>query len=798
MQLNGILIPGKDGQNYIWSIVEDITARQQAHEQLIKLSQALEQCTDSIIITDASANIEYVNQAFIRITGYRAEEALGRNPRFLASGQTPHSTYAELWAALLQGQPWQGELINRRKNGEIYPEYTIISPIRQSDGTITHYIASKKDNTEQHRANSELAKHRERLEELVEQRTREVARIAQNTRVFIKRAPIAIAMFDREMNYLAASDRWVSDYGRGRSDMTGLNHYEIYPDLPEGWKAVHQQALRGETLKNDEDRWLQADGTTLWLRWACLPWHNPDASIGGLILTAEDITERKLAGQALADAKDAADKANAAKSAFLANMSHEIRTPMNAILGMARIGHRDSDGQDETRQIFARILTAGEHLLDIINDILDFSKIEAGKYSVESYPFRLAEVIHNANSFVTPRAQEKGIHFQEEGIQTLPEWVNGDPRRLQQILTNLYSNAVKFTERGEVTLTMSRHGDITRFSVADTGIGMTAEQISRLFAPFEQADTSTTRNFGGTGLGLAISQQLAQLMGGNILVESRHGKGSVFTLTLPLPESMAPDIAPYEETINPLTGYQLLVAEDIEVNRLIIEDFLHLAGARVTFAENGLEAVNRVLAMPRGFHAVLMDVQMPVMGGYEATRRILEINPRLPVIGLTAHALKEEQARCRAAGMVDHVTKPATQSVLVAAIRKHGLAPDCALPASSAREHNPDLMDWPAFQAEYGTRPELARKLIQTAHSGQKDKPESLRAAARQQDRVQLMAAAHAIRGVAANLKAHTLSSMATQVEHAASEADQNVNELAMQLAGMVEQWLEELTRHES
>ncbi|WP_146056933.1 PAS domain S-box protein [Chromobacterium alticapitis] len=806
LQLNGMLITGSDDQPYIWSIVEDITARRRAHEQLVKLSQAVEQSTDSIIITDANARIEYVNQAFVRISGYSAEEAIGRNPRFLGSGQTPRSTYAELWGALSQGLPWEGELINRRKNGEIYPEYTIISPIRQEDGHISHYVASKKDNTEQHRANEELARHRNQLEELVAQRTEEVARAAQNTRVLIKHAPIAMAMFDREMNYLEASDRWLAEFGRGYQDMTGLNHYVVHPDLPDEWKAVHRRALAGETIKNDEDLWRQADGRQHWLRWACLPWDRPDGTIGGLIISAEDITERKRADQTLASAKVAADNANAAKGAFLANMSHEIRTPMNAILGMARIGYRDSHMQSGMQQIFGRILKAGEYLLGVINDILDFSKIEAGKYAIEAEPFRLADAIDNANSFIASRAQEKGILFRLQGIETQPEWMRGDPRRLQQILTNLYSNAVKFTAEGEVSLRLERQGDTTRFCVSDTGIGISAEQMSRLFTPFEQADSSITRNFGGTGLGLAICRQLAHLMGGEIIVSSRLGLGSAFTLTLPLPEAAAPDSASDEEISSPLAGYRLLVAEDVEVNRLIIEDLLERAGASVTFAVNGKDAVARVMESPQAFHAVLMDVQMPVMGGYEATGRILQIQPSLPVIGLTAHALIEEQVRCLAAGMVAHVTKPTTQPMLVSAIRQHGKTPADSAPHLQEKAANPvlaglsgelELMDWRAFLAEYGEKPELVQKLIRSARVGQRDKPASLRAAVSKQDLEQLRSAAHAIRGVAASLKATPLSSMAGLLEHAASEDAQDAEALALQLADMVEQWLEELTRHE-
>ena len=374
-------------------------------------------------------------------------------------------------------------------------------------------------------------------------------------------------------------------------------------------------------------------------------------------------------------ARDEAQRLAQVKSNFLANMSHEIRTPLNAVLGFARIGLRDSIGLPAQAQ-FERILNAGDHLLHVINDILDLSRIESGKFVVESRAFALRAVLADASSFVIVAARSKGLAYHCEIADDVPNWVRGDALRLQQILVNLLSNAVKFTEHGHVRLgvtTESDGRDTVRFVVDDTGIGIDAGQVARLFEPFEQADNSTTRAHGGAGLGLAICSRLAGLMGGSIAVTGTPGSGSCFTLRLPLPPSSPPQLParPAAER-GRLLGVRLLAAEDDEVNRILLEELLRHEGAEVVFAEDGQQAVQRLDEHgAAAFDAILMDVQMPVLDGYEATRRIRDVHPELPVIGLTAHALPEARRLCLEAGMVEHVVKPIDMAELVAAIRRH-------------------------------------------------------------------------------------------------------------------------------
>lgn len=382
-----------------------------------------------------------------------------------------------------------------------------------------------------------------------------------------------------------------------------------------------------------------------------------------------------------------AQQADQAKSRFLAAMSHEIRTPLNAVLGLAEIGKRDST-ERRSRTLFAQITESGRHLLGVIDDILDFSKIEAGRFTIESQPFQPLIMIQTVTGLMGRRAEARGLAMKITVDPWLPAWVEGDAQRLQQILLNLLSNAIKFTEAGKVSLSVTREGCLTYFRVADTGIGMDESMRARLFTPFEQADGSITRKCGGTGLGLAISRSLASLMHGSITVESRPGAGSVFTLALPLPQTRSPAAAEEICVVEPerwLEGLRVLAAEDVEINRLILEDMLVHAGASVVFAENGSQALECLHEHGvSAFDVVLMDVQMPEMDGYEATRRIAALAPELPVIGLTAHALEEERETGLAAGMVDHVTKPINPAVLVAAIQRHVAPPPDIRQASAS------------------------------------------------------------------------------------------------------------------
>ena len=395
--------------------------------------------------------------------------------------------------------------------------------------------------------------------------------------------------------------------------------------------------------------------------------------LGALQESNEELENRiKARTRELLLAMEVAENASKAKSDFLARMSHELRTPMNAVLGFAQIGQVTGKEHD-CQQYFAEILTAGNHLLGVINDVLDFSKIEAGKLGIEKAPFDLRSVVDQSAALVKQLAMGKGLDLRVEVSPDLPAYCLGDSFRLSQVLNNILSNAVKFTTTGGVTLAVARDGDRLLFRITDTGIGIDETEHERIFSAFEQEDGSSTRRFGGTGLGLAITKRLVDLMEGDIRVQSQRWKGATFEIRLPLVEAeTAPTTDAAPARAQHLGGLRILVAEDNDGNQRFMEKLLTANGAITTMVSNGREAVERVIQDGRGGHdIVLMDIQMPEMNGFEASRRIRELMPDLPIVALTANAMTEDREKCLSAGMVDHIAKPINARQLVEIVLRH-------------------------------------------------------------------------------------------------------------------------------
>ena len=552
------------------------------------------------------------------------------------------------------------------------------------------------DVTDRKLAERELATYRDQLEAMVADRTaelraatRQLADKERNLRQILENLPIPItvASLANGAPFTFINSTFTATYGHAGDDLPTLNYW-IDTALPEAEdrarvrgaleKARHDTGAGDPRMTPLECRVLRRDHAE---RHALV---NALVSDGIVILSWIDITPLKQAELALIEARQRAEHLERAKSAFLANMSHEIRTPMNGILGMTQLALRDTPDERQ-RHYLQSIEFSAQSLLGILNDILDISKIEAGKLHIEQAPFELGRLVENVLLLVEPAAEQKHLMLRFEFDPDLESHYLGDALRIRQVLANLLGNAVKFTAQGEVKLAVSRPAPgRLRFAVSDTGIGLSAAQQQQLFQAFSQADVSTTREYGGTGLGLAISKQLVELMGGRIGVESAPGRGSCFHFDIAAEACAAPVAAEPrgnadagQEPLAALRGRRVLLVEDNAINREIALRIIEMEGLRVELAEDGQQALDQFRASRPDL--ILMDIQMPVMDGYEAARRIRELDPDVPIIALTANAFLEDIDKTRAAGMNAHLTKPFEIDAIQATLRQFlapGSAPD--------------------------------------------------------------------------------------------------------------------------
>ncbi len=530
---------------------------------------------------------------------------------------------------------------------------------------------------------AELEDKRRDLARLVGERTAALTATEARATHLLESSADGLYGMDRESRITFINPAGCAILGYAPEQVIGRNGHELFHHHRRDGSVYPGEACpvlgalkRGEKVRVDDEVFWHADGHPVPVMYAVHPIIE-NGEITGAVTSFVDMTEQRAAQEAREQAVLAAENLARIRRDFLANMSHEIRTPLNGVLGFAEIGKRNHQNPDKVLNAFSKIIASGSRLLGVINDVLDFSKIEAGKFVIEAVRVSLADVVAHAVELVQDRAQARGVALNVQLAPDLPPVCIGDPLRLEQVLLNLLSNAVKFTERGRVSVSVQRQADWLVFRIADTGIGMSEAQLAQLFLPFQQADMSATRRFGGTGLGLAISKRILELMGGSIGVESRVDEGSTFEFRLPcrLPEDGAgvpTAAASAARPLLPLRNVSVLLVEDDPVNQAVLEENLFDDGARVVVAASGTAAVDCVRrAGAAAFDVVLMDLQLPEMDGFEATRRIHELCPDLPVIAQSAHAFSEERARCLEAGMVAHIAKPIDPDEMVQTVLAH-------------------------------------------------------------------------------------------------------------------------------
>ena len=747
--------------------------------------------------TDVHGTITYVNDLFCEINGMAPHQLLGKNHRIIASGIHPRAFYTGMWEAISQGHTWHGEICNRSPvTGQAYWVAATIVPFLDANGLPKEYISVRTDITKRKKLEQELAHERSFLESIT-------ANLGKGVMVLDReeRCTFLNPEAERLLGWTLAQLKGQPLHGQ-MYFCAGQAEGEDAPACPVCLCYALQECVSFDMQDNlvlvHKERGPFPAAMTV------LPLFE-DGVLRGCMAVFYDITQHKRHEAELRQAKEQAEQASQARSSFLANMSHEIRTPLNAILGFTEALLDTPLNPQQQRQL-TTVRQSGRTLLGLLNDILDTAKLEKGALQLEVRDFSLRQLCQQLVDMLSLEAGKKALSLHLDYPPEEPEFFQGDALRIHQVLLNLLTNAIKFTAIGSVTLHVRQGPEQwLHVQVQDTGIGMTAEQLSRVFAPFAQADASTTRRFGGTGLGTTIVRQLAELMGGSIAVQSAPGAGSAFTVQLPLALASGAALR-FTQAAPSLPPLRILCVDDMPENLELLRVVLGRAGHQLTLASGGREALAQFARQP--FDLVLTDLQMPEMDGYQVAQHIRALEagrlgqdtaqPPVPIIALSASVLAEDRALALQAGMNGFAPKPLHIPDLYAEMaRVLGLplaaaaGPSAvAAPASAAAPAlaTADAPPWDAPAAvalwgDWATWQHMLQRCVQQYRSG----PAQLQALAATQDWPAVAEQAHRWHGVAANLQLKPLAGVLRSLEASAQAHDGAACAAALQL--LQQQW---------
>ncbi len=688
MMFDSIKIPNFDdnGQPKGMVVVErDITERKIAEQELQKLSQVVLQSPESIVVTDTNGFIEYVNPAACLISGYACEELIGKNPRVLKAGETAAEEYKVMWDTIKSGNEWKGEFHNKRKNGDLYWERASISPIKNPVGEITQYLGVKEDITEQ--------KHSEGLQKVLFNISRQVFETTD--------IPHLLEIVKNELSTLINTNNFYVAFYNEETDMLTMAYRVDEQDTFTEWRA--KKSLTGYVVRNNKSVIIKNEGFQELIKsgevelyganseiWLGVPLTVNGKPYGAIVVqdyqdsNAYNENDLKMlefiAGQvslsiqrqkSILDLQEAFVKAEASdklKTAFINNISHEIRTPLNGILGFTEMSLNPDTTPEDHELFYTVIKKSSKRLLNTITSYMDISMLVSGTMEISRRPSNLDKLLKEISNDFSEISNSKGIEFKVVKPDLAePLMLNTDIEKLRKILSHLLDNAFKFTQKGTISFGYEIKDTEFEFYVSDTGTGIKTNLLNVIFDAFMQADVSSTRGYEGSGLGLTIANGLVKLLGGNLRIDTERGKGSVFYFTLPFSENAI--LVTQKPVNNPKTAETenkplILIAEDDDSNYKYIEIVLMYSSYRVMRAENGLEAVDYLRKNP-DVSLVLMDIKMPLMDGFEATRQIRTFMPDIPIIALTAHVTAEDESLAISSGCNEYVTKPVSKAKLL-------------------------------------------------------------------------------------------------------------------------------------